>query len=179
MIQHRRGYQRFVGHDRLDSIEAADHDIARRDLADDPEAIVDRDHVANADRSVEQDREAGDVVAREFLQPEADAHADGTAEYRQHGQIDADKRKRNEDADKNQYRAEQLRQNDAQVAVEMRDSHEALFDQAGDPQRQYEHDDDCQSVASEVEQADFDPADRQPSLLEGRADLRAGWAAGW
>jgi hypothetical protein len=41
---------------------------------------VKRHHVANADRTVEQDDEATDVVAGNLLQTEAEADAERTAE---------------------------------------------------------------------------------------------------
>src|ERR1700687_4747693 len=84
VIEHGRGHQGLVGHDRLDAVKAAHDDIARGDFADHAEAVVDGDHVADADRAIEQYGEAGDVVAGELLQAKADTHADSAAKHSKH-----------------------------------------------------------------------------------------------
>src|SRR6266567_7658456 len=172
MVENRRGHQRLVRNDRLDPIEAANDHVARGDLAHDPEAIVDRDHVADADGTVEQYGETGDVVAGELLQSEPDPYAERPAENRKHRQVDAYEGKRDQDADQDQNGAEDLRQHHPQIVVEVRQPHHALLDQARHPERQYQHDDDDQCVASEVEYADLGLAYGHACFFERRSDVR-------
>ena len=56
-----------------------------------PALAADGDRVADADRAVEQDDEARNVVGGDLLQAEAEADAERAAEHRQRGQIDADR----------------------------------------------------------------------------------------
>ena len=90
MIEHRRRDHGFVGYDGLDAVKTPHDDVAGGRLAHDAEPVVDRNHVADTHRTIEQDRESRDVVAGELLQPEADADPQGAAEYRQHGDVDPD-----------------------------------------------------------------------------------------
>ena len=86
------------GHDRLDAVAAAHDDVARRHLRHDAGPVVDGDEVADANRPVEQDREAGDVVRRELLQAEADADAERAAEDGEERQVEADLLERDQHA---------------------------------------------------------------------------------
>ncbi len=57
----------------------------------------------------------------------------GAAEHRQHGQVDADERQRDQHADQQKQRAKYLGQHDAQILVEMRPAHQPLLEQAREP----------------------------------------------
>ena len=55
-----------------------EHRIARRDLRDFTAFVANLDDVADADRTVEQDDEAGNVIAGDFLQAKTEADAQRT-----------------------------------------------------------------------------------------------------
>ena len=98
--------------------------------------VVDRDHVAEPDRLVEQDREARDVVGRELLQAEADADAERAAEHREQRQVEADRLQRDQHADDEQERAHELaRARRACWLSSAVAADEALLEEARQPQR--------------------------------------------
>ena len=91
-VLHHRTDQHIVRHDGLHAVGPAQDGIARGDLRHLAAELVHRDDVAEPDRAVEQEDEAGDVVAGDLLQAEAEADAQRAAEYRQGGEVDADLR---------------------------------------------------------------------------------------
>jgi hypothetical protein len=66
---------------------------------------------------------------------QTDADPQRATEYRQHGEIDADHRQGDQNADEDQQRTEHLGEDDAQVAVEVPDAQQALLEQVRRPQR--------------------------------------------
>src|SRR6185295_17766149 len=172
MIEHGSRHQHFVWHDRLDPVQTSHDDVARGHDADGAGAVVDGDHVAQPDRSVQQDRESGDVVAGELLQSQADAYAESAAENRQHGHVDADDRQRHQHGDQQKQRPRYFRRYNAEIPVEMRTAHQPLLEQARSPKRQHDGDDDDDRVAPEIEDAELALADRHPRVFERGADFR-------
>src|SRR5512139_3875398 len=75
VVDHRLRDQHLVRNDAFGAVERPEQRIAGVDLADLAVLVVDRDEIADAHRTVEQDDEAGDVVARDLLQAEAESHA--------------------------------------------------------------------------------------------------------
>src|SRR5208282_5549346 len=73
VVDYGRGDHELVRYQNLSAVELAHHDIARGQARDLTGVIVDRHEVANRHRTVEQDDEAADVVAGDFLQAKADA----------------------------------------------------------------------------------------------------------
>ena len=116
-----------------------------------PMPVVDGDHVAEPDRAIEQDREAGDVVARELLQPEADADAKRAAEYRQQREVDAHRLQREQHADQRAAaRARTWTSTTRTLLSSVPARMQPLLDEPGEPEargdREHDHDDALQEL---------------------------------
>ena len=167
------GDQRLVGDDRLAPVERADHRVAGADVGDPALEVVDLDHVADAHAALGEDDEAADVVGGDLLQAEAEADADRAAEHRQRGQVDADRREREHQADEQQHRAHQGRGDLAQREVLAAGVREQLpLEHRRDPEREHEHDARGDRALDEVAQADLRRADL-PLHLVHRVEHRS------
>ncbi len=140
VVEHGRRDQRLVRHDRLDAVERAHDDVARGDLRHAALPPVDGDHVAEADRLVEQDREAGDVVGRELLQAEPDAHAERAAEDGQQREVEADRVAARSARRRTSRTARTTFASTARRLVSTRRARQALLDEPGQPQRHDQRD---------------------------------------
>ncbi len=166
MVEHGVRDQRLVRHDGLEAVPAPDDDVARRHAGDHAGAVVHRHEIAEPDRAVEQDRETGDVVGGELLQAEPDADAERAAEDGEQREVEADLLERDQHADDDQHRLDRLRQQRAQVDVELRCAREALLDQPGDPQHQHQCERDDGKALEDRQHRDLRLADRQYQFVE-------------
>ena len=102
------GDQGIVGDDAFAAIGGPEHGVTGGNLANLPIVRPDGDHVADADRLVEQEGKARDIVGGDLLQAEAEAHTQCAAKDGQDGDVDADHRQGDEDGDDQQHRAQDL-----------------------------------------------------------------------
>ena len=163
LVLHHRADQRFVGNDCLDPRQRAQHGIARGDPRHLALVLIDRDDIADADRAVEQNDEAGNVTGGDLLQAEADAHAQRAAEHRQRRQVDAHQRQADQHRQHDQKRLRQAGEHQAEIAVDRFRLQQACFHQAADPQGQQQRD---QHGSHALQQQ----PEREPLLAHGESD---------
>ena len=73
------------------AVSAAHRGVACPEIRDGAEGAADLDHVPRLYRALEQQDDAADKVRDDLLQAETDADADGAAEDREGGEVDADR----------------------------------------------------------------------------------------
>ena len=166
VVHDRRRDDRLVGDDVLGAILRSDDHVARREPGHFAVAVVDGHEVAQLHGSVQKDRESAHVVGGDLLQSEAEAHAEGATEDREHRDVDADECQGGEHAQDDQHRLDELRQHDPQAHVQAADRHQPSFGEAAQPEHGEHRHDDRQRSFDHVERGDAVLPDRQDDLVE-------------
>ena len=89
-VFHPLGDQFLVGNNGFAPVDAADHRVAGFDVRHAALKTIHFDVIADPQAALKQNHKAADVIGREFLQTEAEAHAQSTAQDRQRRQIHAE-----------------------------------------------------------------------------------------
>src|SRR5207237_10383852 len=117
-VSYRRVDKLRVGNNGGDVV-VRDYDrAARADLLHLADDARDFHAVANRDRTLRQDDETADEIARNILQTKTDTHAHGPSENRQRSEMDARVLENNKNADDEDQIADDLRDRKLQRAVE-------------------------------------------------------------
>src|SRR5574343_462725 len=167
-----RADQRFVGNDEFGAAGVLEHGIARGDLGHLAAVGTDLDDIADANGAVEQDDEAGHVVAGDSLQAHAETNAEGAGEDRQRGHVDADQAEAGQDGYDGQHRLGQSHADNTQVGIERLQAHQFCFDDTGDPQCKNNGQENGGDAAQYCPQVDVLLADVELHLLHGVDDER-------
>ncbi|ABA48115.1 hypothetical protein BURPS1710b_1128 [Burkholderia pseudomallei 1710b] len=166
LVLHDVGDELLVRNQRLVAVEAAHDRVARADLRDDALQAAHVDRVAEPQRAVEQDDEARHIVARNFLQAEAEPDAERAAEHAEHGHVDADERQPDQHRREDEERTADAREHDPQVRVERARAHQPLLEHRAEPHRDDERHADPQRARHDRQQREARVRDAELDAVE-------------
>src|SRR5262245_12389457 len=173
-VRHLVGDQAGIRHDDLGTFPGAHRAGADADplhLAGEGAKL---DGVADLDRALEEEDQAGDEVVDDVLQPEADADAEGTGDDRDAREIEAERREAEEEADQQDDVVNQARESGGDAALELHAREDVLLEDHARGRGQDEGDPDDEPEDEEVSQRHVERSTAQARLEDLRHTLAGG-----
>ena len=150
-----------VRHDRRDVVVRHYDRAARANLLHLADDSRDFDAVADGDRSLRQDDETADEIARDILQAEPDTHADGAGKNGQRAEMDAGVFQNDKNADDEDEVADDLRDGVLQGAIETAVDQKAIEEKALRARRNPEDGDEQRNEQKNLDETERDSWQRR------------------
>src|ERR1043166_7459110 len=158
-VRHRRIDKLRVRHDHRDVVIGQDGGAPGANLLHLPDDTGHLDAIAYGDRSLGEDHQPADEIARDILQPKPDANADGARENSQRSEMNSRVLEHNENANDENEVADDLRDRVLKGAVEPAFDEEAIEEKTLGSRREPKNCDEKRDEEKQLHQTERDARD--------------------